>query len=195
MGFRKSSIMMPGDQMMHRSQEVSVSMIIVSSLGHSEEAFRKFRPSHVVSILDDDEPTPPVFDTLPGENHIRLIENCSRGDSANGAASRCSKLVDFARRWAASDSKSPILIHCHLGVARSMAAAFIIACTIEENCSEKEIAERLRKAAPHADPNLLLISEADALLGRNDRMVEAVLDLCPCCSTVSAPIVTLPIAA
>ncbi len=171
-------------------------MIIVSSLGHSEEAFRKYRPSHVVSILDDDEPTPPVFDTLPPENHIRLIENCSRGESAGSAVSRSGKLVDLARRWVENKGpKAPILIHCHLGVARSMAAAYILACTIEETRSEKEIAERLRKAAPHADPNLLLISEADALLGRNDRMVEAVLDLCPCCSTVSAPIVTLPIAA
>ena len=171
-------------------------MIIVSSLGHSEEAFRKYKPSHVVSILETDEPTPPVFDTLPAENHVRLIENCSRGENALGTVTRCKKLVDVARRWAASDDpKAPILIHCHLGVARSMAAAYIIACTVEENCCEKELAQRLRKAAPHADPNLLLISEADALLGRDDRMVEAVLDLCPCCSTVSAPIVTLPIAA
>lgn len=171
-------------------------MIIVSSLGHSEEAFRKYRPSHVVSILDKDEPTPPVFDTLPPENHIRLIENCSRGENADAVDSRCSKLIDLARRWTKGGGpKAPILIHCHLGVARSMAAAYILLCTIEDNCCEKVLAERLRKAAPHADPNLLLISEADALLGRDDRMVGAVLDLCPCCATVAAPIVTLPIAA
>ena len=171
-------------------------MIIVSSLGHSEEAFRKHQPSYVVSILDNDEPTPPVFDTLPPENHIRLIENCSRGAVASGPDTRSARLVDLARRWSNDEGpKAPILIHCHLGVARSMAAAFIILCAIEDSHSEKEIAQRLRDAAPHADPNLLLISEADSLLGRDDRMVEAVLDLCPSCATVSAPIVTLPIAA
>lgn len=169
-------------------------MIIVSSLGHSEEAFRRFKPSHVISILDYDEPTPPIFDTLPAENHLRLIENCSAAANCNeaGDPSRCEKLIALAKSW---EGDSPILIHCHQGVSRSMAAAYIIMCAVAEKRCEKEIAQHLRKAAPHADPNLLLISEADALLGRDDRMVEAVLDLCPCSGTIAAPIVALPVAA
>ncbi len=171
-------------------------MIVVSSLGHSEEAFRKYKPSHVISILDYEEPTPPVFDTLPPENHIKIIENCSRGSDCDDESTRCARLVAFAQHWAeGGKTRAPLLIHCHQGVARSMAAAYIIMCAVEKNHCEKEIAARLRRAAPHADPNLLLISEADALLSRNDRMVEAILDLCPCSGTVAAPIVTLPVAA
>jgi len=169
-------------------------MIVVSSLGHSEEAFRKYKPSHVISILDYEEPTPPLFDTLPAENHIKLIENCSAASNCNGPheLSRCEKLIALARRW---DGAAPILIHCHQGVSRSMAAAYILMCALAEGRCEKEIAAHLRKAAPHADPNLLLVSEADALLGRNDRMVQAILDLCPSCGTIAAPIVALPLAA
>ncbi|MEO1243524.1 MAG: hypothetical protein AAFX54_16570 [Pseudomonadota bacterium] len=171
-------------------------MIIVSSLDHAVEAFRKHRPAYVVSILDVDEPTPPAFDTLPSENHIKLIGDCSRGGAdCDGQSARCNEILDIARRWVQDGRKSPILIHCNEGAARSMAVAYIMMCAIEPAQSEKDIAARLRSAAPHADPNLLLISEADAALGRNDRMIEAILDLCPCCSTVGAPIVTLPLAA
>ncbi|MHA7872274.1 MAG: tyrosine phosphatase family protein, partial [Hyphococcus sp.] len=97
--------------------------------------------------------------------------------------------------WDEDAAKSPILIHCNEGAARSMAIAYILLCAIDRDHSEKDLAARLRQAAPHADPNLLLISEADAALGRDDRMVEAILDLCPSCSTAGAPVVTLPVAA
>ena len=168
-------------------------MIVVSSLNHAEEAFRRYRPSHVVSILDCEEPTPPAFDALAPENHITLIENCSESAQCDeDKQSRCDRLIALARRW---DRKAPVLIHCNQGVARSMAAAYILMCAVEDEHCEKDIAERLRKAAPHADPNLLLVSEADSLLDRDDRMVEAILDLCPSCGAVAAPIVTLPVAA
>lgn len=168
--------------------------ILVSSLGHTEEAFLAHKPSHVVSILDVDEPTPPAFASLPPENHVKLIENCSKARDCETPddVARCKKLIDLAKRW---DKKAPILIHCHRGVARSMAAAYILLCAVEDKTCERKIADRLRKAAPHADPNLLLISEADALLGREDRMVEAVLDLCPCSGAIADPVVILPVEA
>jgi len=166
-------------------------MIIVSSLEHAVEAFRRYKPGYVVSILEFGEPTPPIFDTLAPENHIKLIENCSQAaKSGDCGLTRCATLANLAARW---DGQSPILIHCNQGVARSTAAAYIIMCEIQPNHCEREIATRLRKAAPHAEPNLLLVSEADALLGRNDRMIEAILDLCPCSPMAAAPIVILPL--
>jgi len=172
-------------------------MIIVSSLEFAEEAFRQHQPAYVVSILDVDEPTPPAFDTLPPANHIKLIGNCARADDDNcgDRSKRCDKILDLAKRWSEDGKNSPILIHCNEGAARSMAVAYILMCAIDHTHCEKDIAARLRTAAPHADPNLLLVSEADAALGREDRMIEAILDLCPCCSTVATPIVTLPLAA
>ncbi len=171
-----------------QNELILMSSIIVSPLEKSEAAFRQHRPSHVVSILDNDEPTPPVFDTLPPENHIKLIENCSRP----GGQARCETLIALAKSW---DGAAPILIHCNKGVARSMAAAYILMCAHNDKLCEKAAAMQLRQAAPHADPNILLISEADALLGRDDRMIEAILDLCPCCGAIDAPVVVLPVAA
>ena len=157
------------------------------------EAYKRFRPSFVVSILDHEEADAPVFDGLAEENHLKLISNCSDAERCGEAETpRCDRLISIALKW---DRSAPILIHCNQGVARSMAAAYIIMCAVEEHQSERAIAERLRKAAPHADPNLLLISEADGLLNRDDRMIEAILDLTPSCGAVAKPIVTLPVAA
>lgn len=164
-------------------------MIIVSSFSSARNAFEKYKPGYVVSILDRDEGPAPDFNGLPTDNHIHVCGNCS---SADPEQNRSRQLLDLAARW---DRKSPILIHCHEGVARSMAAAYILICAIEQDSCEMEIAKRLRKAAPHADPNLMLVSEADALLGRNDRMVEAILDIAPCAGAVCNDIVTLPLAA
>lgn len=168
-------------------------MIVVSSFSHAAEAYETYRPSRVISILDASDGPPPAFKGLASENHVLLGDDCSKaGEPCAAGKQRCEKLIALARDW---DRKEPILIHCHQGVARSMAAAYIILCAVEDGRSEKEIAARLRQAAPHADPNLLLISEADELLGRQDRMVEAVLDLCPCSGAVVSPIVALPLAA
>ena len=173
-------------------------MIIVSALNCAEAAFERHSPGYVVSVLDRDEPTPPVFDSLAPENHLKLIGDCCRPDrqACAGENNRCRLLVELAGRWRReADPKPPILIHCHEGAARSMAVAYILLCAIENGGCEKEIAQRLRQAAPHADPNLMLVSEADAFMGRNDRMVEAILGLCPCSGCVNAPIITLPVAA
>jgi len=171
-------------------------MIIVSSLDHAEAAFKKYAPAYVISILERDEPTPPAFDAVPEDNHLKVIEDCSRAADVGDCENRCKKLLALAERWRSDpEPKAPILIHCHKGVARSMAVAYILMCAIEKGACEKAIAHRLRNAAPHADPNLMLVSEADALMDRDDRMVEAILDLCPSCGAVEKPVVVLPVAA
>ncbi len=166
-----------------------MSKIIVSCYDKAEEAFKAHRPEYVVSILGKDEGPSLSFHGLRPENRLEVRGDCS---STDDDAARCQKLIDLARNW---DRKAPILIHCHQGVARSMAAAYIILCAAQENRCEFKIAKELRQAAPHADPNILLISEADALMGREDRMVEAILDLCPCAGAVTDDVVILPVAA
>ncbi|MEO1252231.1 MAG: hypothetical protein AAFW81_07795 [Pseudomonadota bacterium] len=165
-----------------------MSHVIVSSYANAQSAYRKYRPRFVVSILEADEGPTPRFDGLAPENHLVMSGNCSA--SAEGGK-RCDKLVRFGERW---DRKEPILIHCHQGACRSMAVAYILLCAAQPGASEAEIARQMRNAAPHADPNLLLISEADALLERDDRMVEAILDLRPAAGAVCDDVVALPLA-
>lgn len=90
--------------------------------------------------------------TPPGEDHIE-------------------QLLEFGRRW---DRKQPLAIHCWAGISRSTAAAFILAVAINPELDEAALARELRRRAPSATPNPLLISIADAKLGRGGRMVEAI---------------------
>lgn len=86
-------------------------------------------------------------------------------------ASHLDQLLAFGRRW---NREKPLAIHCFAGISRSTAAAFILACAINPDLDERALAEELRRRAPTATPNALLVSLADAKLGRDGRMVEAI---------------------
>jgi len=61
-----------------------------------------------------------------------------------------------------------------MGISRSTAAAFIIACALKPSCGRKLLAVRLREQAPSATPNTRLVSLADELLSRKGRMNNAI---------------------
>jgi predicted protein tyrosine phosphatase len=81
------------------------------------------------------------------------------------------RLNNFVDAW---DRSHPLVIHCWAGISRSTAAAFITACRLRPHQDEHTIALRLRHAAPSATPNLKLVATADAILGRNGRMIAAI---------------------
>lgn len=89
---------------------------------------------------------------LPGEEHV-------------------ARLLAFVRRW---ERARPLVVHCYAGISRSTAAAFITACALNPQRRERDIAQALRAASPSATPNARLVATADALLGRDGRMVNAV---------------------
>jgi predicted protein tyrosine phosphatase len=89
---------------------------------------------------------------LPAEEHVR-------------------QLIEFAKAW---DRNEPLVIHCHAGVSRSTAAAFIIACALAPSRWESEIADAIRRASQTATPNRRMVAIADAMLERNGRMVAAI---------------------
>ena len=89
---------------------------------------------------------------LPGEAHIR-------------------ELLRFVQEW---DRQAPLLIHCWAGISRSTAAAFIAACALAPGQDEAAIADALRLASPSATPNAKLVALADAVLGRDGRMVTSI---------------------
>ncbi len=165
-------------------------MLIVSSLERAREAYATHKPTHVISILSEDEPRP-VFQGLNEDNHLKLyVEHETGGDSHNlTAKQRTEKIIACTNEW---ENTGNVLIHCTKGVSRSMAAAFIILCMLKPDVPEEKIAQQLRQEAPHADPCIFLVSHADDRLGREGRMFDAIDDLPPCRTTIDAPIVLLP---
>jgi predicted protein tyrosine phosphatase len=88
--------------------------------------------------------------------------------------SHLDELIAFVSAW---DRAEPMLIHCFAGISRSTAAAFITACALSPLRDEFEIARALRAASPTATPNARLVALADATLGRNGRMNEAIAQI------------------
>lgn len=66
------------------------------------------------------------------------------------------------------------LIHCRAGISRSTAAAFVTACALNPLADEEAIAVALRRVAPFARPNELLVRLGDSALAREGRMSAAI---------------------
>ena len=148
--------------------------IIVCPLRHVPEVAAARRPSHLISLLDpiyiETVPTPP---DLPGHRHLRLaVDDISEPAPGMTAPEEhhVIRILDFGRDW---DETRPLLVHCWAGISRSTAAAFILACERNPHAPERDIALRLRSVSSTASPNRLLVAQADDLLGRRGRMVDA----------------------
>ncbi|USQ93632.1 tyrosine phosphatase family protein [Caulobacter sp. RL271] len=70
-----------------------------------------------------------------------------------------------------------LLIHCHAGVSRSTAAAYILACAVRPPGREASLAKHLRAVCPEATPNALMVALADAALARDGAMRAAIADI------------------
>jgi predicted protein tyrosine phosphatase len=153
-----------------------MSRILVTPLSAVEETIRACRPSHLITLLSPEH----MIETPEGvaaQRHLKLALNDvaeSYGSEAPPAAEHIERLLEFGRDW---NGASPVLVHCWAGISRSTAAAYILLCDRHGPGTEFDIAKALRYRAPHACPNPLMIRLADNLLGRNNRMIEAVQNI------------------
>jgi predicted protein tyrosine phosphatase len=150
-----------------------MSMILVTPLSAVEDTIRRYRPSHMVTLLSPEH----MIETPAGieaARHLRLgLNDVSDVEAADVPPSErhVAQLLEFSRQWTAD---APLLVHCWAGISRSTAAAYIVLCDRLGPGCEMEIAQTLRARAPHAYPNALMVSLADRALGREGRMIHAI---------------------
>ena len=146
--------------------------ILVTPLSALPDVLENHRPSHIVTLLSPEHmiETPKGF---AAERHLKLgvndITDPTAGD-APPARRHIDQLLTFSRDWSGD---APLLIHCWAGISRSMASAFTVLCDRLGPDREVEIAMAIRRRAPHANPNRLLVSHADDALARRGRMLMA----------------------
>lgn len=145
--------------------------LVVCPASSIAEVCRASRPSHVLTLASPAEPCPSLDGALD-----RLVlrfndiaEPCPGLTPPDGTA--IARVLGFGRAWPGS---SPLVVSCAMGVSRSTAAAFILACDRDPDRPERAVAAALRAVSPIATPNPLMVSLADAALGRNGRMVAAI---------------------
>ena len=145
--------------------------LLISSYAAIADAIRRHRPSHMLTLMDEDVTTPPEIQ--PARHHRVRVHDIA--EPAEGAIApsmdHVEGLLTFARTWT---REAPLLVHCWAGISRSTAAAYIVLCDIRGPGHEAAIARELREMAPHAQPNRLMIRHADQILGREGRMIAAV---------------------
>lgn len=168
-----------------------MSAVLISPYSAVEATIRRYRPSHLVSLMVEPEVQTPK--AIQPACHLRLsIHDVT--EAADGITcpehSHISSLLEFARSW---NRSSPILIHCWAGISRSTAAAFIVLCDLHAAGAEFQLAQSLRFYAPHAQPNRLMIRHADGLLARQGRMMAAVECMSPPIPAVEGTVVEIPV--
>jgi predicted protein tyrosine phosphatase len=129
--------------------------------------------THVMSLLGPETPHLSL-NRLQPDCHLCLtfhdIAEPLEGFTAPGR-DHVEQILDFAATW---QPPAGLLIHCWAGISRSTAAAFAAMCALNPEHEEAEIAWDLRRMAPTASPNRLMVMHADELLGRRGRMIAAV---------------------
>ncbi|HSM41944.1 MAG TPA: tyrosine phosphatase family protein [Afifellaceae bacterium] len=147
--------------------------VYVCPLSRLRETVERSGASHVVTLINPGTPVarPP---SVPEDRHLFIGVN-DITDPIDGMIlpdhDHLDTYLDFLRDW---DRKRPMVIHCWAGVSRSTAGAFTALCLFRPDLPETLIAERLRARSPEATPNARLVALADARLGREGRMIEAV---------------------
>jgi predicted protein tyrosine phosphatase len=145
--------------------------LVVCALSDLEQELARHAPAGVVSLASPDQPIPSI-----GGDRTRLVLRFNdiaapRDGLVAADAETVRRLLAFADRF---DQDAVLLLHCWMGISRSPAAAFAIACARSPSTPEARIAGALRQASPSATPNPRLVRLADDLLGRGGRMVEAI---------------------
>ena len=148
-------------------------MIIVCPYHAVERLAAEHGASRVIGLLGP-EFDHPVVAGLPQDRHLRLTFN-DISEPMDGMIAperhHVERIIDFIEDW---DFSRPMIVHCWAGISRSTAAAFTAMCLINPQEDEADLAHELRAISPSATPNRLIVSHADAILGRKGRMVKAV---------------------
>lgn len=134
--------------------------------------------SHVLSILDPDQPSPEVFAAWGPHRRLELrfhdvIEETA-GQIAPAAAD-VERVLAFGRELTAPGAAvGRLLSHCHAGISRSTAALVMILLQANPARPAEEAVAAVAATRPKTWPNLRMIEIADQRLGRHGELVAAV---------------------
>jgi predicted protein tyrosine phosphatase len=128
----------------------------VNSVAHAIKA------THVLSLLDIGILQKRPINVMP-ENHLVLNFEDSWGEHEMCAPTRedVSSILKFGKRIAASHT---LLVHCHAGISRSTASAFLLLVQAMGIGSGREAMNMVIRNRPQLAPNPLIIRHGSVLL-------------------------------
>ena len=132
--------------------------------------------SHVLSIIDTNEPRPPALDAYAVIDHelIRFDDVVAEYPGFEACTqAHIEKVLAFGERVHARPD-GHVLVHCHAGISRSTAAAAIL---MSQNAPghEEEAFLKLLDLRKHGWPNTRMVEFADTLLKRDGAMLRGLI--------------------
>lgn len=132
--------------------------------------------SHVLSILDPDEPEPSASGLCRPDRLLRLRFH----DAIERSPGVKLPTVDDVARILEFGSQlgygARLLVHCHFGISRSTAAMAALIAR-DPSVDDREVFARLLRIRPRAWPNSLIVRHADHLLSRKGMLLSALARL------------------
>jgi predicted protein tyrosine phosphatase len=137
--------------------------------------------THVLSILDPATPEPDAFGAY-GEHaklelrfHDVIEENVPGYDSPQ--PHHIEALLEFGRDLINQPpGEAHLLVHCHMGISRSSAAALLLLAEATPERPAREMMAEIAQVRDKAWPNLRMIEIGDGMLGLKGNLVRAVRD-------------------
>ncbi len=134
--------------------------------------------THVLSILDPTTPEPEAFGRFGEHEHLVLRFHDVIEEHVAGYESpqphHVEALLAFGRTLAAGGPETHLLIHCHMGISRSTAAAILLLAEALPDWNAARLMAEVARIRSKAWPNLRMIELGDAMLGREGELVKAV---------------------
>jgi len=142
------------------------------------DRFARSGVTHVLSLLDPVAPLPDALAEYGNGYEHRVIRFDDVLTTEPGFRApepgHIRDVLSLGETLAEPAPGTHLLVHCHAGVSRSTAAAAILMARHNPGAEEEAFAA-VGRIRPQAWPNTLMIHLADALLGCQGRLVEALL--------------------
>jgi predicted protein tyrosine phosphatase len=140
--------------------------------GHADR-----KVSHVLSILDPDQPEPEAFGAY-GE-HARLelkfhdiIEETAGFEAPQPA--HVEEMLEFGQNLLSDpEAVRHLLVHCHAGISRSTAAMTLLLAQAQPGLSADQVLAQVVHIRERAWPNLRILTLGEKLLGRQGEFTTA----------------------
>jgi predicted protein tyrosine phosphatase len=135
----------------------------------------EFRPTHLLGILDPEFPEPACYEHGRDSRAVLLLRffDIDLAEPEGPAASHVERIIAFidGLRTECGRFRPRLLIHCHAGVSRSTASAYI-ALARELGLDRADDAfQQLLRVTPNPWPNRRLVSLADDALSASGRLL------------------------
>ncbi|MBT3070889.1 protein-tyrosine-phosphatase [Rhodomicrobium sp. Az07] len=133
--------------------------------------------SHVLSILDPDEPEPPAFGTYGEHARLEMRFHDIIEETAGHIAPTpddVAQMLAFGRDSVAeAGSLRHLLVHCHMGISRSTATMALLLAQSQPTLAADSIMMHIFAMRDKAWPNLRILEFGEAILGRNGEFTQA----------------------